>query len=194
MAGMNLSTQRQSMTLHEPIETEDRLAQLLDALQIDDAVLAARGLPRQDLARTLTLAEVSDAGTSFYLTPDAARAWWAMKAAARLAGLRIELVSAYRSHAEQAELIARKLRAGMALQRIFALSAPPGYSEHHTGRALDINTDGCAPAEQEFAATPAFGWLQAHARRFGFVLSYPENNASGFVFEPWHWYYVENLA
>jgi len=191
---MTIVTKPENMNIHESAKAEEHLATLLDELKIDQAVLTERGLPRQEQARELTLAEVSEEGKPFYLMPDAARAWCAMKIAARLAGIKIELVSAFRSHAEQAELIAKKIRIGIAMKKILSLSAPPGYSEHHTGRAIDINTDGCAPAEQEFAATNAFRWLQGNAQRFGFVLSYPEDNPSGFVFEPWHWYYEEDTA
>jgi zinc D-Ala-D-Ala carboxypeptidase len=70
---------------------------------------------------------------------------------------------------------------------VLRINAPPGYSEHHTGRAVDLGTAGCAALDQAFAQTPAFAWLQRHAQRFGFYLSYPRDNAEGYLYEPWHW-------
>jgi D-alanyl-D-alanine carboxypeptidase len=182
------------MKTHSHKTADDRLDALLAALRIDQAMLSDRGLARQETAAGLVVADESEDGKPFYLIPDAAKAWGAMKSAASRAGIRIELVSAFRTYVEQAEIISRKIDMGMPMKRILALSAPPGYSEHHTGRAIDIHTEGCAPAEPEFAGTEAFRWLQANAQRFGFVLSYPENNASGFIFEPWHWYYGERTV
>ena len=46
---------------------------------------------------------------------------------------------------------------------------------------------GCAPAEEAFEGTGAFDWLQRHAARYGFRLSYPRGNPHGIVYEPWHW-------
>ncbi|MBT8145423.1 MAG: D-alanyl-D-alanine carboxypeptidase family protein, partial [Gammaproteobacteria bacterium] len=68
------------------------------------------------------------------------------------------------------------------------------FSEHHTGRALDLNTDGCAVLQEEFENTSAFQWLMAEAQSFGFILSYPRDNPWGIVYEPWHWCYQPDIA
>jgi D-alanyl-D-alanine carboxypeptidase len=73
------------------------------------------------------------------------------------------------------------------LDDILAVNTAPGFSEHHSGRALDLSTPGEAAAEESFESTSAFAWLCAHAARFGFVLSYPRDNPHGIVYEPWHW-------
>ena len=67
------------------------------------------------------------------------------------------------------------------------MSAAPGYSEHHTGRAIDITTPGTQPLEPAFETTPAFEWLTGSAHEFGFRMSYPRNNRHGIAYEPWHW-------
>src|SRR5690606_38685754 len=74
------------------------------------------------------------------------------------------------------------------------VNAAPGYSEHHGGDALDIGTTGESPAEESFEHTAAFAWLQAHAGRFGFALSYPRDNPHGITYEPWHWRYAGSAA
>jgi D-alanyl-D-alanine carboxypeptidase len=126
-------------------------------------------------------------GRDVQLAPEAAAAWSAMRAAAEAAGARLLLVSGFRSIARQAEIIRRKLDAGMLLSDILKVSAYPGYSEHHTGRAVDIGSPDCAHLTEAFETTREFSWLTEHAAGFGFALSYPRDNAHGIAFEPWHW-------
>jgi len=99
----------------------------------------------------------------------------------------LKLVSAFRSVDRQVEIVREKLAEGASIDEILSASAPPGFSEHHTGRAVDITSDGAAPLEIEFEQTPAFRWLSKNAARFGFVLSYPAGNPYGYDYEPWHW-------
>lgn len=62
-------------------------------------------------------------------------------------------------------------------------AAPPHYSEHHTGLAVDINWRDGAITE----GSPAHNWLIANAGKYGFVNSFPRGNAQGIKPEPWHW-------
>jgi D-alanyl-D-alanine carboxypeptidase len=69
------------------------------------------------------------------------------------------------------------------------VSAPPGFSEHSTGYAVDLG-DGSEPATNlapSFDQTAAFAWLQAHGARYHFTLSFPRDNPQGVSYEPWHW-------
>ena len=104
------------------------------------------------------------------------------------------LVSAFRSIARQHEIVAAKLARGQQLDAILQVSAAPGFSEHHTGRAVDIGTPDSPALEEVFEQTPAFAWLQANAACFGFVLSFPRGNACGYLYEPWHWCYRQETA
>ncbi|MDZ7749574.1 MAG: M15 family metallopeptidase [Halofilum sp. (in: g-proteobacteria)] len=122
-----------------------------------------------------------------WLAPAAAARWARLEAAAETAGIVLRVVSSYRSVDYQAGLIERKLERGEAIDDILRVNAAPGYSEHHSGRAVDLGVAGCAPLTEAFEGTAAFAWLQAHAGDFGFVLSYPRDNAHGIVYEPWHW-------
>ena len=112
-----------------------------------------------------------------------------MQAAAEAADISVIPISAYRSVAYQATLIANKLAKGEQLTDILQSVALPGYSEHHTGEALDLATPGQAVLTEAFEQSAAFAWLSRHAADFGFYLSYPRNNSAGFVYEPWHWRY-----
>jgi len=163
------------------------LPALLAGLGITPALLAGRALQVHEEAQELVLAERNAAGREFLLMPAAAAAWQAMQAAARADGLALILLSAFRSVTRQTEIIRAKLAAGRSIAEILEASAPPGFSEHHSGRAVDIGTPDHPELEIDFERTPAFAWLGRHAGRFGFQLSYPRDNAAGFVYEPWHW-------
>ena len=121
------------------------------------------------------------------LTPGTARQWADMQAAAKGDGVLLLIVSGFRSIDYQARLIRKKINAGHIVSEILEVNAAPGYSEHHTGRAIDIASPGSRPLTEEFEDSEAFRWLQDHAASFGFSMSYPRDNPGGFVYEPWHW-------
>lgn len=143
--------------------------------------------PRFAEATELTDVEPNLVGTMQRLAPETAAAWRKMKRTAADAGVQLLMVSGFRSIRHQAELIRRKLAAGQAIEAILAVNAAPGFSEHHTGLAIDVATPGTRPLTAEFASSPAFAWLQANAGTFGFRLPYGRNNRFGFEYEPWHW-------
>lgn len=121
------------------------------------------------------------------LTPRAALAWREMVYAARSQNVTLLLVSGFRSVADQAELIRQKLAHGELIERVLKVNAAPGYSQHHTGEAIDLATPGCRPLTQAFERTAAFNWLEQNACEFSFSMPYPRDNPYGFVYEPWHW-------
>ena len=165
------------------------------------AAAAALGVPR-DYARTHALKRVREPkrlvrigadihDRAQWLTPGAARAWERMRAAAARDGVELQVVSAFRSADYQLDLLRRKLERGQSIRQILRVSAAPGYSEHHSGRALDLTTPGFKSLEEEFERSAAYAWLSANAQRFGFRLSYPRDNRHGIAFEPWHWCWHE---
>ena len=168
-------------------QSAERIRSLLVSLQIPAERIAAKGLTLQPEAEALVLAEVGDDGREHRLTPAAAADWRAMKAAAEADGIAIRIASAFRNVERQAEIVRSKLEQGLSLDSILEVSAPPGYSEHHTGRAIDITTDDSPELEIEFEQTSAFRWLCRRACEFGFSLSYPQGNPHGYAYEPWHW-------
>ena len=121
------------------------------------------------------------------MIPGAAKAWCSMVESAASDQVVLQAVSAFRSLDYQAGIIRRKLESGQCIQDILCVSAAPGYSEHHTGRAIDVTTPGFAVLEEEFEQSEAFSWLTRYAVRFGFSLSFPRGNPFGVIYEPWHW-------
>lgn len=124
-----------------------------------------------------------------WLHPSAAAAWHKMHKAAASAGVDLQVVSAFRSHSYQAGLIRAKLARGQSLEQILVVSAAPGFSQHHSGRALDLKAPGSPALEESFAQTSAYRWLSANARFFGFRETLGKGNRHGIIWEPWHWYF-----
>jgi len=163
------------------------LRELHDELGIPEDYGQNGGPPVFDEALDLVDVGPNLVGRAQRLTPAAAKSWKAMRAAANADGVTLMIVSGFRSVDYQARLIRKKINAGQAIEEILEVNAAPGYSEHHTGLAVDIATPGSRPLTEEFETTEAFEWLGRNAGRFGFSMSYPRNNPWGFVYEPWHW-------
>lgn len=126
------------------------------------------------------------------LMPEAALALLKLIYTARDEGIWILPVSGFRSITKQEELFQAQIQKLGTAEAAARVSAPPGYSEHHTGYAIDL-ADGHYPKTditQEFLGTETFKWLIRHAIEFGFEMSFPENNPQGVSYEPWHWRFV----
>jgi D-alanyl-D-alanine carboxypeptidase len=149
------------------------------------------------------------------LQEPAMNAWRQLQAAARREGIRLELVSAYRSADRQRQIFLRELRgvsiretgetytieeiaSGRAdrwVEEVLQYSAIPGFSKHHSGYTIDISDPSGGRAFTDFEQTDGFGWISAHnylnAKRFGFIPSYPAGAAEqGPEPEPWEYVWV----
>lgn len=147
------------------------------------------GLPRYEEANELVNIGLDIANRERQLTPEACERWQSMKTQAAEDGVVLQIVSAYRSVDYQCQIIENKLGKGQSIEDILHVSAAPGHSEHHTGRALDLTTPGFTPLEEEFENSEAFKWLRNNAANFSFYLSYPRGSNSKIAYEPWHWAY-----
>jgi D-alanyl-D-alanine carboxypeptidase len=107
-------------------------------------------------------------------------------------GIELRVLSGYRSFDEQRDLKgAYTVQYGSGAN---TFSADQGFSEHQLGTAVDFTTPELNGGLAGFQNTEAYAWLLGHAHRYGFILSYPENNQY-YIFEPWHWRFVgEDLA
>lgn len=164
-----------------------RIRETLIALGGDGALVKRRQLPIHPEAQRLVCVGLGSDGRDKFLAPAAARAWRAMAASAAADGIELRLISAFRSYAYQLALIRGKLDKGRSIDDVLSVNAPPGCSEHHSGRAVDIGVTGTPALEEDFENTAAFAWLSRRAADFGFRLSYPRGNRHGYLYEPWHW-------
>jgi D-alanyl-D-alanine carboxypeptidase len=147
----------------------------------------ARGLSRVREPKALAFIGHDTQSRAQWLAPRAARAWLRMRDDAARAGISLHVVSAFRSIEYQLGILRRKLERGVSIGEILRVSAAPGYSEHHSGRALDITTPGFAALEEDFERSAAFAWLSTNAERYNFHMSYARDNPHGIAYEPWHW-------
>lgn len=144
-------------------------------------------------------AQLIGVGTNIYghrqqMAPRAAAALLRMRDAAARDGINLQVVSAFRSIRYQQGIVRRKLASGQDLARILRVNAAPGYSQHHSGRAVDLATPGYDVLEIGFERSPAFAWLRRHGAQFSFRLSYPRGNVHNIDYEPWHWYWNPDEA
>lgn len=152
-----------------------------------------------EVARERGYTAFNDAGK---VDPSANTALTRMKDAARNEGKTINEISGYRSYNDQVSTffarsgvtnpittcytgVANREEAKRQYLARGEASAPPGFSEHHSGKAFDLNS-----VERTFENTPEFKWLESNASKYGFRLSYPKNSTKGAGYEPWHWYYT----
>ncbi len=156
-------------------------------LGISHELVTSCRLPLQEEAATLVTAGLDVFDREQFVTPATLRCWQEMSTAAGKDGIDLLIVSAYRSVEYQCQLIRNKLKRGQSIEDIIRVSAIPGFSEHHTGRAIDITTGNCNPLEEIFDKTSAFSWLELNASKFDFVMSYPRDNPFNIDYEPWHW-------
>jgi zinc D-Ala-D-Ala carboxypeptidase len=141
-------------------------------------------------------AELVSIGGGYRLRKTAAKKFQAMISAARSSGVNITTISAFRSVEDQKRLFfGVGAERGQQPTKRAEVSAPPKYSEHHTGYAIDLG-DSSVPAtnlNQNFETTPAYKWLKANAATYGFELSFPKDNIQKVSYEPWHWRFVGDI-
>lgn len=172
---------------------------------------AARGYRLRSEAEAGHLAPVG----KHQLQESALLDWQRMQRQALSQGIRLELVSGYRSIPRQRAIFLSYLqeesrrrrgreytpeeiasgRADGAIDVVLASSSIPGFSRHHTGYTIDLNDPSIGKDFTDFAASPGFLWLSAgnylNAKRFGFIPSYPDGaSTQGPEPEPWEYVWV----
>ncbi len=118
-----------------------------------------------------------------------------MREEAEKDGIYLVFLSGYRSINLQNDIFysLKSIRNQEAAERA-RVSAPPGYSEHSTGFAIDIGdaTQRETDFETDFENTDAFRWLIKNAAKFHFKLSFNKDNKY-IDYEPWHWRYEGSI-
>lgn len=125
----------------------------------------------------------------FYLRPEAASNYIAMRDAAAAQGIVLDISSAYRSYAGQVGTYNHWVSVN-GVAGADTVSARPGYSEHQTGLVVDLKTT--EGALENFTGSAAHNWLRANAANYGFIERYMPGMTSitGYAAESWHWRYV----
>ncbi len=134
----------------------------------------------------ITLTAKYNTGRNSQMRKEAANAFMEMSDAATVDNIVIKNASAYRTYKYQVTLYNNYVeRDGKTAADTY--SARPGFSEHQTGLATDINK-----IDNSFENTDAFRWLQKNAYKYGFILRFPKDkeDITGYQYEPWHYRYV----
>ena len=139
-----------------------------------------------------SMVEVSNTysfGNDQMLTSDTFDAFLNMWNAAKKEGLNLIINSSYRSYEDQEEVY-EYYKQVLGEEEADRRAARPGFSEHQTGMAIDIQTYGSRAAT--FEEFDEFKWLQENAHKYGFILRYPKDKEylTGYEYESWHYRYV----
>ena len=125
-------------------------------------------------------------------------AYLELKAELEQEGVYVDLDSARRSVAEQQRIMdefTKEKGADYAKKTV----ATPGFSEHHTGLALDLYLiiDGKDVTENDDMMQYPEVWEKIHAKLadHGFILRYldRDEHITGYGYEPWHIRYLDNV-
>ena len=110
--------------------------------------------------------------------------------AAKNDNVSIFIASPYRSYSDQNALYAYYVNTD-GKQNADTYSARPGFSEHHTGLAMDLIPEYGLDLDT-FENSDGFKWMQENAYKYGFILRYPKDKEyiTGYIYEPWHYRYV----
>lgn len=123
--------------------------------------------------------------SKLFVQKEVSAAFITMALAAREDNIHLIVHSAFRSVWYQRKIFTNLMAEGRTWDDLVRYVAPPGYSEHMLGVAVDLY-----PSNWRFAETPEYAWLKEHAAEYNFTESYPEFNQEGFPWEAWHWKYV----
>ena len=134
---------------------------------------------------------------NIYMQPEAADALEALFDGALEDGIILYATSGFRSYSTQKAIFERKLDT-MSEKAANASVAKPGYSEHQTGLAMDVEGHSSLGSGlvEDFGETPEGKWLAANCHEYGFIIRYPKGKTdiTGYIYEPWHIRYVGKEA
>lgn len=123
--------------------------------------------------------------TKLYVRSTALEPLVALLNQARDDGVVLLVESGYRSEGYQRRIFKRMLEQGRDFADIVRYVAPPGYSQHALGTAVDFH-----PSNWEFANTAAYQWLTENGASFNFEETYSPANGNNMPWEAWHWNYI----
>ena len=125
---------------------------------------------------------------NMYLVEECKNAFIKMARDAEAEGYKIRAISTYRTIDYQEKLYNDYVKKD-GVDKADTYSARAGYSEHHTGLAIDV--DNIRLSFNNFENTKEFSWMIDNSYKYGFILRYPKDTTiTGYTYEPWHYRYV----
>ena len=129
-------------------------------------------------------------GRNICLIRESAQALYRMYNDAKKDGVELIVTSGFRSFTTQGWLYENWNEKNDVYE--LKAVAEAGHSEHQLGTTVDFTSDAVDQdsASRRFDQTQEFEWLNENANEYGFVMSYPKNAETGYIYEPWHWRYL----
>ena len=178
------------------------------ALSIFPGAMIIQDPEEYSIAELMGKEDIELYGQGINLRKEAHDAFLAMKEAAAADGIKIKMVSSFRSFAKQQSIFERKYERyteeGMepleAIDKIIEYSTIPGTSRHHWGTDIDIidgnvKSSGDVLVPKKFESDGPYeafkNWMDANSKAFDFYLVYTNDpRRKGFKYEPWHYSYA----
>ncbi|XUD28462.1 zinc D-Ala-D-Ala carboxypeptidase [Enterococcus sp. AZ095a] len=207
------TTESSSQTSTEYSEDAQEQAAISDEVNEDDFPtvslndwsLALVG-PKNKIVSEIAQEDLGKLSNGYLVDKRIVSAYEELAEAAKVAGHPLVMVSAYRSVEYQQEIfdanVNSLIRQGNTKEEAIRITkltfTEPGYSEHHTGLAIDVIDEDWYQnhtgelLNEGFGVTDGGKWLQAHAREYGFIIRYPKgkHDITQIDYEPWHLRYV----
>lgn len=116
--------------------------------------------------------------------------------AAQKDGVRLRVISGFRSFTHQKNIWQRKWHTYSGdeqtrVKHILRYSTPPAFSRHHWGSDVDLNSLKLAYWSSA-EGRKTFDWLKKNAKKFGFCQVYSANRGKGHTQEMWHWSHIRS--
>lgn len=178
----------------------------LPAVSKDDWSLVLVG-PKNKLKTEVDETKLASLSNGYQVDERIADSYEKLAQAAKKADFPLVIISAFRSVAYQQTVFDRNVQAVMtkngvseedAIVEVKKTVTEPGYSEHHTGLAVDVvdeswyNNYPDEVLEESFGSQPGAKWLAKNAPDYGFIVRYPKGKEKITMidYEPWHLRYV----
>ena len=199
LAGCGASSTDNTTETTSTTETGSTTAKQAAAVDYMVLVNKENPLPENWEENLLITKSTNSVGYEVQTETEAYEAYLELKKDLEADGVKIDLDSAYRSVEAQQEIV-KDFTEKYGEEYVKQYVAVPGYSEHHTGLALDLylNIDGKDVIYNEDLVQYPEVWKKIHEKLadHGFILRYLEGKESitGFNYEPWHIRYVKDKA
>ncbi len=97
----------------------------------------------------------------------------------------------YRSLSTQAQLYQKEIEE-QGEEEAEKWVAPPGFSEHQSGLAVDLNLTVTGSGQIQYESVEPYAWINENCHHYGFIVRYPKGRESvtGYSYESWHFRYV----
>lgn len=141
------------------------------------------------------IVEYKTIDTKVYIEKETLNSFLKLKNKIKKEGYIIDIESGYRT-IEHQEKVLNEIIEEKSIEYAKKYVAVPGYSEHHTGLAIDIllYENGKIYCDHSLKNHKVLELITKYAPQYGFIIRYPKKKKkiTGYNYEPWHLRYLKN--